>query len=402
MPTIDVRACLPPTGFMARWLEYVRPLESPDSYFLYALLAAAATAVNGRILVNPDSRPACFTNIYTVLYGPSGARKTGAIEEATRLLHLAVPEAPVLPMSFTAEGLISYLAETSAVSGKGAGLIVSHELSDLIGGAEYRAANSKFLTDIWDCHSPYTRRTQAHDYEEIINPYICMVAASAPDWLETTDPRTLAGGFLRRLLLVVEYGPKHRNARPPLDGVLLRALATVMGERLGPGAFGATRMRLDDAAGTWFEGWYMTTVDRIWREAGQKEGHFASCMQAHALKIGAVVNLLEGHGPETLREVPLRTATALVEALLPPMFQAYRSLVPTQYARLRATVLRVLESAGGSLDERLLDKQVGEAAGVPAKVVWLAKEGLVQDGYVTREAGLVRLVAAKGSNGSGP
>lgn len=384
MPPINVQSLVADSPFLARWMEYAKPLESPDSYMLCALLAAAACAINGRIVVNPNSKPSCHTNMFVVLYGPSGARKSSAIEEATRLLKYAVPDAPVLPTSFTVEGLISYLAEVSAKVGKGSGLIVAHELSDLIGGPEYRAANSKFLTDIWDCRL-YPRRTVSHGYEEIVNPYINMLAASAPDWLETTDPKTLAGGFLRRLLMVVEYGPKHRNARPELDAVLFRALAQIMAERLGPGAFGGAMMVLEPAAISAFEAWYKGSVARIWNAAGEREGHFASCMQAHALKVGATINLLEGRGADMLRVESLVTAMTLIEALVPSMFMAYRSLVPTAFARLQALILRTLESHGGSIEPERLDKTVGDAAGVPPNAIWNARESLIRKGYLIRD-----------------
>ncbi len=365
---IDVGKSVQKGGFLDRWLEYSAEFEFPDSYALFSLLAVASAAVNGRILINPDSEPSPLPNLFVVLYGPSGSRKGSAIRQALWLLGEAVPDTPVLPDDFTMEALGSELANQSKKNEKCGGLIVQEEFADLIGGPDYALRNSKFLTKLWDARVVYTRLTHAHGAEAIKNPYVTLLGSSSPDWLEKTDPRTLAGGFLRRLLMVVEYGAKRQNASPKRNEQLFGGLAKAFGTRLGRNAFRPGRMVLSKEAFDFMEQWYNSTVRETWRNADERAGHFASCMQAHTLKVGSLVNLLEGHGAEVMALSSLQTSSQLVESLLPSLFQAYASLVPTPYAKLRAVILRSVQNvAPNGLSAAALDKAVVQAAGVKPK-----------------------------------
>lgn len=318
--------------------------------------------------------------MYVVLYGPSGSRKSTAIRHAVRLLlHRAIPETPILPQAFSMESLISRLARDSADRGKGSGLIVSDELSDLIGGPEYKAGNTKFLTDIWDCPTTWMRETQTHAQEVIENAYVSLLAASAPDWMETIDPSVLAGGFLRRVLFVVEYGPKGEYPRPIIDRALLLALSKVMRERIGPDAFGGVEMRLTDEAHDLMAKWYSNTVQPVIKQGSEREGQFASCMQAHALKLGALVSVLEGGAPDTLGAFGIEVGQQLVDAIRPGIFNAYRALVPTAHARLRAAIMRMVKAAHGKIEGTTLITKITDSHGVDSKEFNRALSSLMRD-----------------------
>lgn len=370
--------------------EHAAPFEYPDSFPLYALFAVAAAAVNGRVQVNPEGEPCVFTNTYVVLYGPSGSRKSTAIRHAKWLLHEAVEEAPILPQSFTMESLISRLARDSEASGKGAGLILSDELSDLIGGAEYKMSNTKFLTDIWDCPGIWMRETQTHGQEVISNPYVSLLAASAPDWLELTDPASLAGGYLRRTLFVVEYGPKQQAPKPVRNMALFKALVDVFRKRLKPDAFDATYMTLTDEAHDVMGKWYEERVNPIRSGGSEREAQFASCMQAHALKLGALVTLLEGGSPEKMEAFGVRVGQALVDVLVPGTFHAYRSLVPSAFARLRAAIMRTVRLAGGTIDGIDLVRRITDSMGVEAKPLQSALGTLIRDGRLSKDGMILK------------
>jgi len=387
--SINVHDLVPKGGFLGGWLQHAAPFEYPDAFPLYALFAVAAAAVNGRVQVNPEGEPCVFTNTYVVLYGPSGSRKSTAIRHAKWLLHEAVEEAPILPQSFTMESLISRLARDSEGHGKGAGLILSDELSDLIGGAEYKMQNTKFLTDIWDCPGIWMRETQTHGQEVITNPYVSLLAASAPDWLEMTDPASLAGGYLRRTLFVVEYGPKQKAPKPVRDTALFKALVKVFRDRLKPDAFDAAYMVLTDEAHDVMGAWYEKVIDPIRTNGGEREAQFASCMQAHALKLGALAAILEGGVPEVMEAKDIRIGQGLVEALVPGTFHAYRSLVPSSYARLRAAIMRTVRLAGGRIEATDLVRRITDSMGVEPKPLNSALGSLVRDGRLSMDGKVI-------------
>lgn len=388
---IDVRSAgFIKNGFLDSWLKYCEPFEFPESYALFALLGCASIAIDGRVLVNPTSEPCVKTNTYTLLIGPSGARKSTAARHAVWLLAEAVPEAPVLPRSFTVEIAKLRLAKKSLETGKGDGLILADEFSDLVAGAKYKEGATKFFTDIWDCPPVYSHDTVAHDYVEIVAPYIVGLWCSAPDWIYSIAPEQLAGGFLRRVLGVVEYGARRRNDDPKRNMALFQALAKRMHETLGLAAFDeGTAMRLDASAIAAKKTWYHEALPK-YHKFGEKEGHFASCMEAHALKLAAGIHLLEGGDPKWLTAISLETAQKLVEVIVPNLFSWYSGLAPTPFARLKASIVRTLNGAEGEMSEWRLAKAVQGATGAKPAEYIVALEALAGEAQVVREGGKVK------------
>ena len=385
---VAVRPVVPEGGFLGGWLEFAKEFEAPDSYFLYSLLAAAACAINRRVLVNPGSEPEVYTNLHVLLIGPSGSRKA-SMKWALRLLGQAVPDAPVLPSSFSMESLCSRLAKESEEIGKGSGLIVSQEFARLIGGSEYAERNLGFLCEIWDCPDIYTRETFAHGYEELHNAYVSVLGAVQPDWLEDLDNKVLKSGPLRRILGVVEYGVKQHNYNPQPNTVIFNRLKDLFAQRLGPRAFDGVLVRLSDQALEQKRIWYEQTIVPRWKGAGEVEGHFISCMEAQALKLATIVAFLEGGPTDTLHVGSLRVGQALVEAIVPNLFQMYAGLASGAFGKLRVAMRRTLANAGGEMDEVRFDRAVMDSTGCKPSDLVLAKRTLMEHGYLGREGGKV-------------
>lgn len=381
---IHVRDILRPGGFLDDWLRYTEPFEFPDSYSLFALLAAASAAIDGRILVNPDTEPCVKTNIYVLLYGPPGGRKGPPMRYAVEALALAAPNTPRLPRSFTMEALTSMLARESEEKGRCGGLIYTEEFHRLIGGKDYQLDNLAFLSELWDCPPDYPRQTQKHGLEVLMQPYVCGLFASNPDWTESVDPRVLSGGALRRILTINEYGPKQMAVTSPKkDAALFDKLVSLMALRVGPKSFGQTAMLLSDAALDTMDKWYTTTVQDLQRTADPRLGYFVSCLQAHALKLAAVGHLLEGGPPHLLSAESMLMGQRLVERLVEPTSELYASLVPTPYARLRAGIMRAVGRAGpDGLSASELDRMIVMSLGVRPREAVEARAELVRCGML--------------------
>jgi len=381
---IDVRSIVRPNGLLADWLRFTDPFEFPDSYALFSFLAVASCAINGRLLVNPDTEPCVKTNLFVLLYGPPGARKGPPMRYAAELLADAVPEAPRLPRSFTMEALTSMLAEESDAKGACGGLIFTEEFHRLIGGRDYQLDNLTFLSELWDCPTDYLRRTIVRKEEELLNPYITILAASNPDWVESVDPRILSGGALRRILAINEYAPKRDDATSPVKDMVLRErVVELFAARLGKHAFRATNMPLTPAAQAVMHEWYTTRVRELRRTADVRLGYFASCLQAHALKLAAVTHVLEGGLPHLLDEQAMREGQALVECLVPGTAQLYGSLVPTPYAKMRAGITRVVgASASLGMTAAEVDRAVVSSHGVKPRDVAEARVSMVREGVL--------------------
>lgn len=380
---VDIRSAVPGGGFLAQWLKYCEPFEFAPSYALFSLLAIAGVAVDRRIRVNPGTEPSPFTNMYVLLYGPSGARKGTALQFSLKLLGRALPDFTVLPRSFTFEQLLGRMSDQSAADGKCGGLIISDEFQRLVGGKDYQAENLGFLTELWDCRPTYTRDTRSHDYEELVNPFVGVCAALTPEGIWKIDPSILDSGGLRRILLVPEYRPSKLAPRPYSDEIALEGLVQIFRERLEPQAFGDdTRMVLSDEAAEAMDAWYVGPLAQRLARASEREAYFVSCAQAHTLKVAAVINLLEGGRPDRLPLAMFECGRALVEALMPPMFQVYASLVPTEFARHRAATLRTLAGAGGAMPGQRLTQALVNSLGAKPREILEVVQSLVNEGVL--------------------
>lgn len=338
--------------------------------------------------MNEGTEPSCFTNMFTILYGPPGSGKNTAIYQAENLLAQAVPEAPILPEGFTFESLKSYLAAESKEKHMAKGFIVSPELTNLIGGREYQKLTTSFLSDLWDCRPQIPYYTQANKYELIEKPYIVHLAATSPQWLQEADPKSLTGGYLRRIITVVEYVPKPHETIAIKDRVKFGAIAKVMRARLRPEAFGATNMRMEDEAIEEMEKWYRGTVLPIQARPSEVQSSFGAALQVHALKVAACLGVLEGSPPDRMGAEHFRVATRLLDLVMPQMFQAYNALVPTPYARLKATILRLIQSAGeGGCEEAELYVAAGDTMGVKDTEIAEAVVALGREKRVAKRSG---------------
>lgn len=398
MREINVAGAVFEGGFLHNWLAYCSGYEFPQSYGLFALFAATSIAVGRRVLVNPGGEPEVWPNVYVVLMGPAGARKGAAMRRANRLLGSAVKlvgehrwRVPVLPRTFTMEAAFNRLVKDSEEHGSGSGMIVSHEMKRLLGGDDYMLKNVDLLTDIWDCDDPFSRETIAHEYQEIAKPYLVLQAAAQPDLMEQRRaPEMFATGFLRRIVLIVEHGPKKFEADPPDRSVLFNALTRVFADRLSAAAAKPRLLPLSAEAMALKKDWYSRVVQPLWQRGSEKEGQFASCMEAHALKFGALVALLENDRLEQLEVGSLRVGQKLVEAILPNMFQAYAALAPTPYARLRAAYTRTVRAAGGTMEDGMLDKAILATTGARPDERAEVLQSLLDDGTLWVEGRSVK------------
>ena len=383
----EYRRLLREGGFVDSWLDYTEPFEYPARYALFALLIMAACAVDGRVLINPGSKPETKTNLYTLLYGPSGARKSEALYDALDLLGEGVREAPVLPMNFTMEALRGRLAEDSMQAGRAAGLVLAEELSTLLGGREYLLNNSLFLSKVWDGRPKETFLTIAHQEQIIRNAYITLGGCSTPEAFADLDPKGLSAGFLRRVLFVVSYGPKHTNAQPDVRyGWMQGVLAPRFRAAVGPDAFPAdTMMRLDKDAAALNNEWYTREIAALRaKHPGQRESHFVNTLQVHAFKISALLHLLEGQDPEWLSAESLGSGISLCRLLLPGVFEAYAGLVPTPLAKQRAAMMRIAGASSVALRDAELDQALWKEMGISPEQASDVRLSLLQAGMIKR------------------
>ena len=391
MPQIDIRSALEGHEFIKEWLRYIEPFEYPDSFSIFGLLAMAACAVDKRILINSGAKPETWTNIYVLLYGPSGSRKSEALLDAFDLLASAFPEAPVFPMNFTMEALRNRMHKDSEEFGKTSGLILVEELSTLLGGRDYLLSNSLFLGKIWEGRKEETFLTVAHQDQIIKEGYVTLGACATPEAFGDLDPRGLSAGFLRRIMIISEKQAKRESDLPVLNTRLFNTiLVPRFRDRFEPSKIDpkGVLMQLSPDAKKLNREWYQGDLREMRkRHVGPREGHFIGTLQVHAFKIAALLHLLDGGDPQELSEGSLKRGFDVVGAILPGTFEAYNALVPSFFARVCMVVRRI--AASGPIKEGVLDAAVKAEIGATPEQAAAARMSLLTDGILTRSNGTI-------------
>jgi len=393
LPQIDIRSALEGHEFVKEWLRYIEPFEYPDSFSIFGLLAMAACAVDKRILINSGAKPETWTNIYVLLYGPSGSRKSEALLDAFDLLAASFPEAPIFPMNFTMEALRNRMHKESAEFGRAPGLILAEELSTLLGGRDYLLNNSLFLGKIWEGRKEETFETVAHQDQIIKESYVTLGACTTPDAFGDLDPRALSAGFLRRIMIISEKKPKRKSALPKLN---TRFFNTILVPRFRD-RFEQRKidpkgvlMRLSPDAEKLNQEWYHGDLEKLGEQhVGPRESHFIGSMQVHVFKIAALLHLLDGGDPKELSEGSLKRGLDVVGAILPGTFEAYNALVPSFFARVCMVVRRI--ASNGPILETVLDAAVKAEIGATPEQAAAARMSLLTDGVLKRGQGKVEV-----------
>jgi len=212
-------------SFLTKYLEYTAQTESPTNYHIWCGLSVAASCLRRLVWIDMAYWQ-IYPNLYVVLIGPPGCRKSVAINIATKLIE-DFPDVIVSPDAITREALILELelsARMQEMGPKSNRLVMTHssitvvskELATFIG-----SGNSDFLvllTDLFDCPDIWEYKTKNKGTNKLLNVWLNLLGASTPSWLMGSIPLPyIGGGFTSRIIFVVEHEPRHKKAWPELS-----------------------------------------------------------------------------------------------------------------------------------------------------------------------------------------
>lgn len=206
--------------FLADYLSYMSPLETPLAYDFWTGLWLISTAVGRNIVVNRPHAPV-FLNLYVVLCADAGStrkstavRRCEAVYSAARLSEYGHP----ITGSITPERLTEQLALQSTEHGNSAANIIISELVQFLGREQYAIAMPGLLTDLYDAPSIRTISRVGSGNHTIRNTYVTFLAASTPSWLiRAINPDVIEGGFTSRCLFIIAEKRKRLVAWPNGD-----------------------------------------------------------------------------------------------------------------------------------------------------------------------------------------
>jgi len=209
----------PPALPDAAWTEWARlyrqavgaSTEAADEFHYLALLTVLGTAF-GRNLTLYCGGP-IYPNMYTVLVGRTGDRKSTAIQLAMDLLLRVAPQLLTLNGVGSQEGLMERMAQ--ARPGCHRTLLNIDELASLLKKARRESSGSllEFITEVFHCPDFKTHPTRSKAIH-LEFPTLNILAGSTPVWLEAAlQQEDILSGFANRFVYVTA-SPKPDNPLP--------------------------------------------------------------------------------------------------------------------------------------------------------------------------------------------
>lgn len=209
--------------------------ECPPSYHLFSALVALSSIVSGKVWL--DLGMFCIRpNIYVILTGSPGVKKTTAMMIAKQLLFELGDSVPMSAECQTKEALTQSMAgksracvtkpkdvprkfkpldeEQSKFLYSPMSIFVT-EFSQFVGTSN-AGHMLDFLTTIYDEHH-YKSETKGKGVDLIPMPYLTLLGCTVPDWITARlKEDVITGGFSRRAIFVYET---HTDLRIPIPFV---------------------------------------------------------------------------------------------------------------------------------------------------------------------------------------
>lgn len=207
-------------SFLKDYMIYTAGNEAHPTYHMYSALVALSSIVSRRVWIDLGYFQK-FANLYVVLVGPPGNRKTTAMSICKALMK-EIGEINYSAECQTKESLSVELQsyQTSFIC-KAVGpapiqyapiTVCVTELSQFLGIASAHMID--FLTTIYDCNF-YDLKTKNKGKQEITGPYLVLLGCTTPAWITSRlREDVISGGFSRRAIFVYETDKANRIAFP--------------------------------------------------------------------------------------------------------------------------------------------------------------------------------------------
>ena len=284
------------TDFIQQVLDITSGAESPKTYFYWSALASISAVVPNQVWLSKGGYYDLKPNIYVVLKGPSGVRKSYPVILAKDLVS-KVGNTRVYDGINSIEKLFDKLSKAyTTESGKmfvdGTCLLVNDELTTLFLDNKM---TQKYLTQIHDAHyhKDFSYDTLSGGEKKIKNPYITIFGSTTDDdWQEYLQKTSIRGGFLARFFIQDERVPARINPLvkkeekvsfgPLVDS--LKEISKVKGE-----------FNWSLGGGQLFEEWYISIREGMIENPDKDRTGVLNRIHDQAIKIAMLLSLARAH-----------------------------------------------------------------------------------------------------------
>jgi hypothetical protein len=205
-----------PDNFIQQYLSYVGETECPTFYHRWCCISMVATYLE-RTYWFPNGHSIIYPNMYIMLLGPPGARKSTAIKVSKKVIAAAgytrfsaektSKEKFLLDLAGeeSTENVLDNILDTNLwgeTTGKVSEMYVAcDEFNDFIG-----TGNVEFISllgSLWDFRGVYINRIKTGKSVAINDPTINILGGNTPtNFAKAFPPEIMGQGFFSRLILV--------------------------------------------------------------------------------------------------------------------------------------------------------------------------------------------------------
>jgi hypothetical protein len=201
------------TGF----LKYKENSESPRSYLMWSACSTIAAALQRKCYMKWDAE--IYPNMYVILVGPSGCRKSDGIKLARSLAEKL--NIPILGEKNTTEAVIQTMSRATTAQ-QGTRITMHSSMSCFVEEFSIfmnRDTNSIGpFTNWYDCPNEWRYHTKHQGDDTIVGVYVNVLGATAPQWLPGIfSMEAIRGGFTSRCIFVVEEKKFQTVADPTIN-----------------------------------------------------------------------------------------------------------------------------------------------------------------------------------------
>lgn len=336
--------------WLGSFLDYTAQAESPIDYLRWVGLATIAAAAQRKIYMDMELYYV-MSNMYVILVGPPGSKKSTAIRQGRKLLQ-RIPTIALSSDAPSVAGLMEEFTDLCSVNKEHQSLnAFVYELSSLYENA--KETMNGFLTAIYDGDIDYTKRTRVGGKEHIPFPWLNMVAGTTPSWLgDNLAKSAIEGGLVAREIHVYS-GERILKTPRPKRSKILEKLKDDLVHDLAHISQLRGEFTFEETAGRWYDLWYLNEDNAAYREVvGSYDSRFPRVTDnrtsgyyerkgIHLIKVAMAVSLSK-KDELVLTLEDLLTAMALLESVEEGMVRAFSSVGGNTYAndleRIRAQI----------------------------------------------------------------
>tara|TARA_R110000868_G_scaffold81743_1_gene231157 strand:+ start:9020 stop:10252 length:1233 start_codon:yes stop_codon:yes gene_type:complete len=367
--------------------------EVPKSFHLYASLVALSSIVSSRVWLDLG----LFTirpNLYVILTGEPGVKKTTAMSIAKRLLRELGDQVPLSAECQTKEALVQSMGESQKLCTVEKDQVPAHfkpidddnskfqytpmsvfvtELSQFVGSSN-AGHMLDFLTTIYD-EEMFVNATKGKGVDTLPMPYLTLLGCTVPAWITSKlKDDVISGGFSRRAIFVYEQRAEDATGKP-----LRIALPSVnkemedAWERVVAKAKRLLHLKGPYAWGTRAKEFYVTWYETLKEPEDPLLSGWFNSVHVQMLKIAMLISASEWEtGVPTLDIVHMKTSIKLLDLIEKNIPKVFKGVGRNELFGIGNKLLEILESTqDGLVSERFVKTQLFREADISeiAKII---------------------------------